>query len=338
MNMDRQDANRDTTPVSHGEAEQWFARLLDPACPADQRAAFERWRNANPAHAAAYREVEWLWQRSAEAAKHPAVAAAAWRALRPEPATRSRTRWLFPAVAAAAAAAVVAAVVLPRWSAHAPAPAGTTYTTAAGQQQTVRLADGSSIVLDTDTQVLVSYSSSTRRVDLLRGQAQFSVQGNHAWPFVVHALHGTVTAVGTQFQVRINDDCTDVALIKGKLAIATLPATGTPHDAALVGGQSLAYDENGRISAVHALDAQDVQGWTEGKLFVHDWRLADLVEEMNRYSATKLEIGDPSLRDVRISGVFHTHDQPSFLALLQQGWAVRATRVDAQRIALTRQR
>jgi transmembrane sensor len=338
MNMERQDANRGTAPDSHGEAEQWFARLLDPACLPEQRAAFERWRNANAAHAAAYREVERLWQYSLAASRHPAVAAAAWRALRPEPVAHSPRRWLFPAAAVAAVAVVVASVVLPRWSTHAPAATGVTYTTAAGQQQTVRLADGSSIVLDTDTAVMVSYSASTRRVDLLRGQAQFSVQGNHAWPFVVHALHGTVTAVGTQFQVRINDDCTDVALIKGKLAIATMPANGTPHDAALVGGQGLAYDERGRISAARPLDAQDVQGWTEGKLFVHDWRLADLVEEMNRYSTTRLEIGDPGLRDIRISGVFHTHDQPSFLALLQQGWAVRATRVDAQRITLTQQR
>jgi transmembrane sensor len=334
MNMDRREANTDTAPDSYGEAEQWFARLLDPACTPEQRLAFERWRSADPAHATAYGEVEWLWQRSLDATKHPAVAAAAWRALRPEPA-RSRRRWFFPAITATAAAAVLASVEVPRWLTHATPPGGVTYTTAAGQQQTVQLADGSSIVLDTDTQVMVSYSTSTRRIDLLHGQAQFSVQGNHAWPFVVHALHGTVTAVGTQFQVRINDDCTDVALIKGRLAIATEPAKGTPHDAALIGGQGLAYDESGRISAVRPLDAQNVQGWTEGKLFVHDWRLADLVEEMNRYSATKLEIGDPSLRDIRISGVFHTHDQPTFLALLQQGWAIRATRVDAHQIALT---
>jgi len=336
--MDRQDANRDTAPDSQGEAEQWFARLLDPAYPPAQRAAFERWRAADPSHAAAYRDVERLWRLSLDASRHPAVAAAAWRALKPEPSARSPRRWLFPTVAAAAAAAVVASVIVPRWSSPAPAPAGVTYTTAAGQQQTVQLADGSSIVLDTDTQVMVSYSASTRRVDLLHGQAQFSVHGNHAWPFVVHALHGTVTAVGTQFQVRINDDCTDVALIKGKLAIATTPANGTPHDAALIGGQGLAYDESGRISAVHAIDTQDLRGWTEGKLFVHDWRLADLVQEMNRYSTTKLEISDPSLRDIRISGAFRTHDQPAFLALLQQGWAVRATRIDAQHLALTRQR
>ncbi|RDS81388.1 FecR family protein [Dyella psychrodurans] len=337
MNMDRWNANRETAPDSYGEAEQWFVRLLEPDCPAEERAAFERWRNADPAHAAAYRELELVWRQSLDATKHPAVAAAARQSLRPEPQTRSPRRWLFPALATGFAA-LVAVVVVPRWLAHSSEPVSATYTTTAGQQQTVQLSDGSSIVLDTDTQVSVRYSASTRRVDLLHGQAQFSVHGNHAWPFVVHALHGTVTAVGTQFQVRVNDGCTDVALIQGKLAIATEPQNGTPHDASLVGGQGLAYDESGRISRVHAIDPQDVQAWTEGKLFVHDWRLSDLIDEMNRYSTTKLQIGDPSLRDIRISGVFHTNDQQTFLALLQQGWSIQAKRVDANQIVLTHNR
>jgi len=337
MNMDRRNTDRGTAPDSYGEAEQWFVRLLRPHCPPEERAAFERWRAADPANAAAYRDVERVWKQSLDAAQHPGVAAAAWRALRPETETRSSRRWLFPAAAAALAALVVMAV-LPRWHANPGDAAGVTYTTAAGQQQTVQLSDGSAIVLDTDSQVIVRYGASTRRVDLLHGQAQFSVHGNHAWPFVVHALHGTVTAVGTQFQVRINDGCTEVALIKGKLAIATEPQHGTPHDASLVGGQGLAYDENGRISAMRAIDPQDVQGWTQGKLFVHDWPLSDLVDEMNRYTDAKLEIGDPSLRDIRISGVFHTNDQKTFLALLQQGWAIQSIRLGTNKIVLNRQR
>jgi transmembrane sensor len=40
---------------------------------------------------------------------------------------------------------------------------------------------------------------------------------------------------------------------------------------------------------------------------------------MNRYSATKVAIGDPSLQNIHISGVFRTGDQQTFLAMLQQG-------------------
>jgi transmembrane sensor len=336
MDMDRQQTNRETALGSYDEAEQWFVRLLEPHCPPGQRAEFERWRAADPAHAAAYREIEQLWKLSEAAVKDPAVMAAAKRALLPEPRAHAPRRWFMPALAVGFAAAIALAVTLPRWLTPPAEPVGVAYTTSAGQQRTVTLTDGSSILLDTDTEVVVRYSERTRRVDLLRGQAQFSVQGNHAWPFVVHAGAGTVTAVGTQFQVRLDDQVTEVALLKGKLAIATQPANGATQDASLIGGQALSYDGSGQITPVHALDTQQTQGWKQGQLFVHNWRLADLLAEMNRYSDTKLQLDDPSLQSVRISGVFRTSDQKTLLMLLQQGWAIRSRRVSDTRIELLR--
>lgn len=335
MSMDRENANGQIRAGSQDEAEQWFARLLDRHCPPEERAAFERWRQADPAHAASYRELELLWQRSEEAVKDPAVMAAAWRALRHEPATHARRRWLLPTMAAGLAI-LVAVIALPRWLSAPTEASAATYATAAGQQRSVQLEDGSSILLDTDSRITVSYSPSTRRVDLLRGQAQFSVHGNHAWPFVVHAGNGTVTAVGTQFQVRLDGSSTDVALLQGKLAIATWMPDGTTQNASLVGGEGLAFDASGHITPVHPLDLQQAQGWTQGKLFVHDWRLPRLLQEMNRYSSTKLSIGDPSLQDIHVSGIFRTNDQQTFLQLLQQGWAIRAKRVSDTQVVLMR--
>ncbi|RDS81711.1 FecR family protein [Dyella monticola] len=334
--MDRRNENRGMSPDLQ-QAEQWLARLLDADCPAEDRAAFERWRNADPRHAAAYHEVESIWQHSEQAVKDPAVLAAAYRALRQEPGRGVPRRWLFPTLAAGLAI-VVAVVALPHWLSTPSDPVGTAYATPAGQERTVVLSDGSSILLDTNTQVVVRYSARTRRVDLLHGRAQFSVQGNHAWPFVVHAGNGTVTAVGTQFQVRLDDGSTDVALLKGKLAIATQSPAGSLQSASLVGGQGLAYDDHGDITPVHALDTEQARGWTQGKLFVHDWDLPKLVAEMNRYSTAKLEIGDASLNELHVSGIFRTNDQQTFLQLLQQGWAIQATRISATRIVLRRDR
>ena len=337
MGMDRRNVNIGTQPDPYDEAGEWFVRLLDADCPTDERAAFERWYTASPLHAQAYREIEQLWEQSREAVSDPALVAAAKQALARDTQVSAPRRWLFPALATGFAA-LAALVLVPRWLAFQADPVGVAYTTVAGQQQTVKLPDGSSILIDTDSEVVVRYSERTRRVDLLRGQAQFSVQGNHAWPFVVHAADGTVTAVGTQFQVRLDDHATDVALLKGKLAIATQSPDGDTRDASLVGGQGLAYDDSGHITPVHPLDMQQAQGWTQGKLFIHDWRLPDLLAEMNRYSNTKLHIGDASLQDVRISGVFRTNDQQTLMLMLQQGWSIHARRISATQVELLRDR
>ncbi|WP_426702185.1 FecR family protein [Rhodanobacter sp. Col0626] len=318
------------------EAERWFVCLLEPDCSDAERAAFERWHAASPAHALAYREVERLWEQGADAVLDPAVMAAAERALwEAPPESRRRVRqWFVPAFAIAAMV-LLALLVVPRWrAAHMTIPE-TRYATVTGQQHTVNLKDGSSIVLDTDTVLIARYDASVRRIDLLRGQAQFHVHGNKSWPFVVHVQHGTVTAVGTKFQVRVNDAATTVTLLEGKLAIATT-AGGQSQHASLGAAEQLQFNQEGVISPVHHADMEAAEGWTAGKLFVHDWFLPDLLAEMNRYSTTRLRIVDPSLRHVRISGAFHTDDQQALLLALEQGWSIHAERVSPVLIELSR--
>ncbi|HEX7815187.1 FecR family protein [Dyella sp.] len=320
---------------SQDEAERWFVRLLEEDCPPRIREEFERWRAADPGNAQAYREVEYLWKQSGDAIKDAAVAAAARRALHHAPAEPSflrRLRWWFPA-AGLALAGILAVVAIPHFSAPV-IPEGAHYVAMAGQQRTVQLSDGSSVLLNTDTEIVERYSDRTRRVDLVRGQAQFQVQGNKAWPFVVFAQHGTVTAVGTQFQVRINGDTTGVVLLKGKVDVATEAPDGPTRSVTLNAGQQVAFDRSGRIENVQPADTELAKGWTQGKLFAHDWRLVDLLAEMNRYSATQLSIGDASLQDLRISGAFRTGDQENLILALQSGWPIRAERVKPGQVVL----
>ena len=334
MNMDATHNGKESCRGVPDSAEQWLARLLDPDCTDADREAFERWRAASPAHASAYAEAEQLWRLSAQAIDDdPDLAAAAQRALRPSAPRRTRYRWAAAAVAVAALL-VVALLVVPAWLSP-QAPAGTVYRTAIGQQRTISLKDGSHILLDTHSVVRVRYSDRIRRVDLLRGRAQFSVHGDEHWPFVVHARNGTVTALGTRFQVRLDDDKVDVTLLHGKLAIATR-VDGNVRHASLISRQQLNFDRAGVIGPVQPTDMAQARGWTAGKLFVHDWRLPRLLTAMNRYSTTQLVIGDASLDKLRISGVFHVGDQQTLVQALEQGWPIEATHAADGRVVLAR--
>lgn len=321
---------------AHDEAERWFVRLLAHDCPETERRAFERWRGARPEHAAAYRNVEHLWQASAHAAKHPAVMEAARRALEEtESRPANARRWLWPAAAVAASIALVA-ILLPAWW-----PSETTpevrYQTAAGERQVLELADGSRVTLDTATTLIERYGEHARRMELEQGRAHFQVRSDAGRPFVVHAQGGTVTVLGTEFQLRVNDADTTVTLLEGRLAVAAEHAAGTSRPATtLNAGEQLAFTRDGQLGPVQPADLRTARGWTEGKLYVDDWPLRDLVDEMNRYTRVKLKLGDAQLEDIRISGVFNTDDQDTLLQILQQGWPIRAMRIASDEIMLYR--
>lgn len=306
-------------------AQQWFARLLAPDCSDAERAAFERWRAADPAHAAAYRQVEDVWQRSAGLREDPAIAAALQDALRPaRPRRRDRAEW-WPSLAAAASVALVAVAALlwVFWPAEVPVQR---YATALGEQRTVVLEDGSQLVLDTDTEVLARFARRERSLTLQRGQADFSVQSDVQRPFVVHAVGASVTATGTRFQVRVGEGGGSVTLLEGEVIVAA--RSGAQRESAtLAPSERIEIGADGTLARKHALPEEElasIRGWTEGDLVVNAWSLDALVAEMNRYSDTKLRLGDPALGQIPISGVFKAGDQQSFTLALEYGWSIHA--------------
>lgn len=312
-------------PGIDAAAQRWFARLLAPDCSDAERAAFDRWRTADPAHAAAYRQVESVWQRSAGLREDPAIAAALQDALRPaKPRNRDRAEW-WPSLAAAASVAVLATAALlwTFWPAEVPAER---YATTLGEQRTVVLEDGSQLVLDTDTEVLARFARRERSLTLQRGQADFSVQPDASRPFVVEVAGASVTATGTRFQVRTGDGGSTVTLLEGQVIVAA--RSGAERESAtLAPSERIEIAADGKLARQQTLPEEElagIRGWTEGNLVVREWSLDALVAEMNRYSDTKLRLGDPALADIPISGVFKAGDQQSFALALEYGWSIHA--------------
>ncbi|TWT20308.1 FecR family protein [Luteimonas marina] len=318
------------------EAAEWVALLDSEDCTDAEREEFERWHAADPRNALAYHRAKAIWRDSnAVIRSSMALSEAARHALQYPPKPSGLRRWWLPAASLAAIGAAAVFLFVP-FAPQEP-PAGTQYATAAGDQRGIALADGSNLTLDTQTVVVERYSPGERRVDLLRGQAQFEVQGNPERPFVVHALGGTVTAIGTRFQVRVEGAGATVTLQEGQVHVAASSANGPARVASLQPGQTLRFDADGTLGSVQNADLRAVQGWMEGKLYVDNWRLQDFVAELNRYSDTKLRIDDPALAEERISGVFQTRNRDSLGRLLAQGWGIQSRQVAVNEILLTRQ-
>lgn len=318
------------------EAERWLVRLLDVDKQESAWQTFERWRQENPAHAAAYRDAERLWALGREAAQHPDLQQAAARMLFParmsEP-RRFRFR-LVPALAMAAMVAVVLGLGALEWRATMTVPVpGTRYTTRIGQQQTIALPDGSSLLLDTDSAVVVRYGRDLRQVKLERGRVEFSVIHAADEPFIVHAGGGTVTDIGTKFQVSIGaHDNVNVVLLQGSVAVAAADSHAT-----LTRGEAVRFDRSGIVGVMHKTDLADALDWTRGEVVAKNWPLPKLLAQMNRYSTVKVRIADPSLDTERVTGAFHVGDQQTLVKILESGWPIRAERTSGGTVILRRQ-
>jgi transmembrane sensor len=303
------------------EAERWFARLREPTIPQAEREAFERWRAGDPRRADAYARTQRLWDKLAvlqqserlrlavpESAAPGGLLARVWQ--------RRGVRYpVFLAVAASLATILVFGVA----SLNRRAPAQI-FATGLGEQRTERLADGTTLRLNTASTLEVRITGQRRAVTLQRGEAAFDVAKDLSRPFVVTAGDGTVTAVGTHFEVRHEGGSVEVTLIEGRVRLAR-PARGEVEW--LDPGQQARFADNASGIVRRNVDLEALTSWMSGRLEFRNTPLEQAVAEANRYSAKKMRIGDAAINTLAVSGTFHTGDVDAMAAAFAAAFAVR---------------
>jgi transmembrane sensor len=337
------------TDALEEEAAAWVVALHHPdqsSEPTERKAQAVRWIQQSAAHVAAFMHADDTYCRLERldsehridveelVRRHHASSVDLVRAVE---GTRHRFR-LRPALAASfALAASVALVWIVYTGAH-------TISTSIGEQRVVQLPDGSTMEMNTNSQVKVDFSPNARRVWMKRGEALFSVEHDPARPFFVITPSATVRAIGTQFDVYDRtDQSTTVTVIEGTVRLAAEPQADTsvrsevpvnsqtaPVDKSngdaisLTAGQQ-AVIENKRISKSNDANAPDVIAWKDRLLVFHAKALADVAAEFNRYNTRKIVIRDDVIGSRPMSGTYSI-DRPQILVMyLQEDIALSVT-------------
>ncbi len=79
-------------------------------------------------------------------------------------------------------------------------------------------------------------------------------------------------------------------------------------------------------AAVRDIDTANVTAWRNGRVFLEDLPLEDAVAEMNKYSATKLRVGDAALGGLRVNGMFMAGEQQAFASALESYFQIATQR------------
>lgn len=343
-------------------AARWHDLIVGGDVPPQVRASFEAWRDESPAHRAAYGAVERAWTFTASKALEPQMLA-----LRHETALRltrhsssyvkSRLRWA-AVLAGVAAGGLLGAVLFSslqtnksilladgRPTAVTPADlrgnSAGGLVTQKGERMTARLEDGSQITLNTATRVEPHFTDAERLVIMDSGQALFEVAKDRNRPFIVETRGRRLVAVGTAFDVRVDGERMQVTMVEGIVRVEhkqppRFNAYATPETSALLlhAGEQLTTEVREQ-DQVRAANAERVTSWRLGQVIFEDTRLSDAIAELNRYSYSRIELKDPKLAGLRISGAFATGHPTVFVEALTTYFPIRAHRTDKETIVLT---
>ena len=300
------------------EAARWFSLKRSGDMSAAETTAFVDWLKSVPDAQYHFDRLQRQWEALAVIAHDPAILAVRERDLRRfnRP---GNVRSLLAIAAAIVLVVTATATVLQNgfldqyWASS----RGETFQTGTGQRTTATLTDGSVVTLDAESELRVIEMASRRRLQLVRGHAFFQVAKDSLHPFLVEAAGKTVRAVGTKFDVRLDDNAAlTVTLVEGKVRVEQPRGWLRPEQRADIapGGRLVARTD--RTWKLTQVDAASETSWLTGRLTFFREPLATAIAEVNRYSRQKIVFADGAVPDTEIVGVFAAGDVDGFVTAM----------------------
>jgi transmembrane sensor len=200
--------------------------------------------------------------------------------------------------------------------------------TSLGEVLRLPLPDGSSVTLNSASEVAIEMGRSGRLVRLLRGEALFDVALDALRPFVVEAARARVLASGTSFTVqRGPGEAVEVLVRQGAVDLLDASVAGSLRLAA----NTLARVAPGRAAQVEPVRPLEVSrrlSWRDGMLSFDGDTLAEAAAQFARYSALRLVIDDADTARRRVVGLYAASDPAGFARAVALSMGLRARRAD----------
>src|ERR1051326_5715826 len=178
-----------------------------------------------------------------------------------------------------------------------------TFATGIGKRDSVRLADGSRVVLGPASRLTVEagYGQRVRDVEL-HGEAFFDVVHDTVHPFVVRAGGATIRDVGTSFVVRSDSGSpVQVAVTSGSVLLR--PKNGSMSQTLAAGDIGVVVD-NETVTSHHGGSAVPYLAWMRDSLVFREAPLSEVSNELRRWYGVVLRVEDSSLAKQHLTMTF----------------------------------
>lgn len=326
------------------EAARWFMDLDRPDADPQRFIEWQRWMRADAAHPTAYAVFERqmhlrikqgrLLPTAEEMAADDYDGSVPIENSRILPRTVRRGSFVRYAIAAGVAALTLAGGGFSLYGDYRAQHGTFSYRTAARERREFKLAEGSRVTLDADSELHVELTPERRALQLTHGEAYFNVAKNAVRPFTVHAGNAEVRAVGTAFNVRMSDDRTVVAVTEGKVQVTSdagpVPAQIRSNGKAVTSaskkrapplvlaaqvsaGEAVSYADHSGLSELPSAEASLATTWLKGHRQYRNEPLRYVLADIDRYTGKRIAIADTATGNLQFTGTLNLESSDAWL-------------------------
>ncbi|AEG01113.1 FecR domain-containing protein [Methylomonas methanica] len=302
----------DIDPRVLAQAAEWFALFRSGQVHQSETAEWQAWLVEHPDHQAAWARVEFHIDRFKSLPPKTALAALTAPDLQRR---RAIKNLVLLGVVGLSSWQFSRGGYWREWTAD--------YHVVQGEIQTITLADGSTVILDSGSALNVEFGMDLRRLHLISGEIYIETAKDNAAkqrPFVVDTLDGRVRALGTRFSVSQQTDFSQVAVFADTVEIQPSNPSAPKH--LLHGGQEARFASH-RVESIQPIQL-DRPAWSQGVIEADNIPLSEFLLQLNRYRKGYLTCA-PEIADMRIIGSFPLKDTDKILASLEASLPIKIT-------------
>ncbi len=217
------------------------------------------------------------------------------------------------------------------------------YSTEIGEITDIVLADGSHLVMNTNSEISVDMQDDKRIVYLTRGEVFFEIAKDKSRPFYVETDGGLVKVLGTKFNIRDRGNHSDITVIEGLVSVTdharfeetnsiSLPEYKLTKDQKFILG-----DENSE-NKIQIVKSSQAVSWRMRQLIYNGQTFKELITDLNRYYKKQIKIGDLDLNNIKVIATVKIKDQETTLKALAKSYNITIEHVSGDVIYLYSQK
>ncbi|WP_337169730.1 FecR domain-containing protein [Gemmatimonas aurantiaca] len=200
------------------------------------------------------------------------------------------------------------------------------FQTAVGQRDSLRLPDGSTVVLAPGSRLVLASSFDRGARDVtLEGAAFFEVVHDSTRPFTVHAGGADIRDIGTAFSVKTGrDGAVSVAVTHGIVSVGSaaggVPGGATARAPSVAPVELHAGDRgvllDGQVAVARGVVTDEDVAWTHGQLAYRDAPIGEVQADLQRWYGVDLQITDSALARRTLTASFKGDSAAQVLRLI----------------------
>ena len=182
------------------------------------------------------------------------------------------------------------------------------------------LPDGSTIYIDTKSNLEIEFFKNKREVILKEGQVLFEIAKDKNRPFIITAGKTLIEVVGTKFEVKNIENITTISVEEGLVKVDFIRHLLLPTQeiTLLKKGEQIVIDNSGKINFVGQTQTEEIASWKNDELIFRKTSLKEAFKTFARYQDLDIEFKDKSFENKLFSGKFNTLGIDNFLFAIQK--------------------